>query len=65
VFTLERLTSIFAQIASTGDAARMGGGARAAAAFGTSRALQDSGHHTAEQISSTYGDADLFTSVSE
>jgi hypothetical protein len=74
-FSLDRLTSIFAQIASTGDVARLGGGARAALAFGRSNDHhtsnntaksndENSANFTAMQIAENYGDADLFSTVS-
>ena len=63
-FTMDRLASIFAQIASTGGVEKLGGGAKAAIALGHKAALTDLGEFTVEQIASSYGDSDLFASVS-
>jgi hypothetical protein len=63
-FTMDRLASIFAQIASTGGVEKLGGGAKAAIALGHKAALTDLGEYTVEQIASSYGDSDLFASVS-
>lgn len=63
-FTLDRLASIFAQIASTGGVERLGGGAKAAIALGHKAALSDLGEFTVGQIASSYGDSDFFASVS-
>lgn len=63
VFSLDRLASIFAQIASTGGVEKLGGGARAAIALGHSEALRDGGEFTAAQIAESYGDVDFFSSV--
>ena len=63
-FTVDRLASIFAQIASTGGVEKLGGGARAAIALGHSQALTDQGEYTVAQIATSYGDSDLFASVS-
>ena len=64
-FTMDRLASIFAQIASTGGVEKLGGGAKAAIALGHKAALTDLGEFTVEQIASSYGDSDLFASVSQ
>ena len=63
-FTLDRLASIFAQIASTGGVERLGGGAKAAIALGHKAALSNLGEFTVGQIASSYGDSDFFASVS-
>lgn len=63
-FTLDRLASIFAQIASTGGVEKLGGGAKAAIALGHRAALSDTGEFTVGQIASSYGDSDFFASVS-
>ena len=63
-FTLDRLASIFAQIASTGGVEKLGGGAKAAIALGHRAALSDLGEFTVGQIASSYGDSDFFASVS-
>lgn len=62
-FTLDRLASIFGQIASTGGVEMLGGGASAAIALGYGEALSDHTKFTAAQIVTSYGDSDLFASV--
>jgi hypothetical protein len=62
-FKMDRLTSIFAQIASTGGVEKLGGGARAARALGLGGALTDRGEYTVSQITHSYGDVDLFQSI--
>jgi membrane protein involved in colicin uptake len=62
-FTMDRLASIFAQIASTGGVEKLGGGAKAAIALGHGAALTDRGEYTARQTASQYGDSDFFASV--
>ena len=63
-FTLDRLVSIFGQISSTGGVENLAGGARAAIALGYGEALSHQGIFTAEQIATSYGDSDLFGTVS-
>lgn len=63
VFSLDRLASIFAMIASTGGVEKLSGGSRAAVALGNSNAISDGGGFTAEQIATCYGDHNLFTTV--
>ena len=60
---MDRLASIFAQIASTGGVEKLGGGVKAAIALGHGAALTDRGEYTAKQTASLYGDSDFFASV--
>ena len=64
-FTMDRLASIFAQIASTGGMEMLGGGEKAAIALGQGAALTDRGEYTAKQTASLYGDSDFFASVGD
>lgn len=62
IFTLERLFTIFAQIACVGGIDQLGGGQRAALALGRPLGLVDV-TAAAEEIARCYGDAQLFATV--
>lgn len=61
-FTLDRLLSIFAQVACVGGISSLGGGERAAIALGRSSGLPEPSW-VAGQIEEYYGDARLFAAI--
>jgi len=63
-FTLDRLLSIFAQIVCYGGISSLGGGERAALALGRSAGLPEPSW-VADQIEAYYGDARLFSAISD
>ena len=62
-FSMDRMTSIFAQLATAGGLEHLGGGTRAAMALGHGAALRNPGEATVVQVAKMYGDCDLFSSV--